>query len=114
MAEMQTGVLIIQAMMIGIPLAFILLVVRFVRAARAFNRHFQRTYPRAAEEAKSRWPGFVSMMSPYPMFQLSLYESDLAKDDELRLWRKKAFHSLYGLLFLMLALSVLVHLIKHG
>ena len=109
MAQMEMGVLVIQAIIVGVPLTFILLAIRMFRAARAFDRHFQATYPVIADELRSHWPAYMSKFSPCPLcplFYFSLFESDRVKDEKLRALRKKAIHSFIaiGLLTALLVL----------
>jgi len=93
MVKMEAGVLLIQAVMVGVPLIFILLTIHFYRAARAFDRCLQNSYPHIANEVKNHWPVFLIKLSPFPLLYCSLYENDIVKDNELRTLRKKAIVS---------------------
>ena len=109
MAQMEVGVLVIQAIIVGVPLAFILLAIRMFRTARAFDRCFQNTYWDIADELRSYWPAYMSRFSPFPccpLFYFSLFESHMVPDEELRALRCKAIHSFMtiGLLIVLLVL----------
>ena len=107
MAQMEMGLLVIQAIMVGVPLTFILLLVRMFRAARAFDRHFQATYPIIADELRSHWPVYMSKFSPCPLLHFSLFESNMVKDEKLRTLRRKAIVSFIAI-GLLIALLVLL------
>lgn len=106
MAQMEMGVLVIQTIIVGVPLTFILLTIRMFRAARAFDRHFQATYPAVADELRSHWPAYMNRFSPFPLLHFSLFESNMVKDEKLRTLRRKAIVSFIaiGLLVFLLVL----------
>ena len=117
MAQMEMGVLLIQAIIVGVPLTFILLAIRMFRAARAFDRHFQRTYPAIADELRSHWPAYMRKFSPWPLcplFHLSLFESDMVPDEKLGAFRRKAIHSFIAIGLLILLLVLLLSCIDTG
>ncbi len=104
MAQMEMGVLVIQAIIVGVPLTFILLAIRMLRALRAFDRHFQTAYPALADELRSHWPAYMSKFSPWALFFFSLYESDIVKDEKLCALRRKA-------IFWFIAIGLLIALL---
>jgi hypothetical protein len=108
---MELAILVVQGIAIGVPLALVLLVVRMFRAARAFDRHFQETYPREAEEARSHWPAYVSMFDLWALCYFSLFESDMVKDEKLRALRRRAITSFVAIAFLIVSLTVLLSFI---
>ena len=90
MAQMEIGVLVIQAIVIGVPVTFLLLTARFVQSARAFDRRFRKAYPQVADELRSHWPAYMSRLNPCPLFYFSLFESGMVPDDKLRTLRRRA------------------------
>jgi hypothetical protein len=107
MARIEAPILMVQAIVVAVPTIYVLLIACLILVARKFDGRFKQLYPEKAEAAVSYGPALVTRFNPAPLLCLSIWEGNTPEDQTLRLLRRKAIHTFFGLCLFTLLLSLL-------
>lgn len=86
---------------------FIILMVRCYRYAREFDSYLRSSYPDIVEQLRKNYPSWTLNRGLAPLFNVSLIESNIVKDEKLRDLRRKAIWSLVWMFLVMALVCVL-------
>lgn len=88
-------------------ISFVILMVRCYRYAREFDSYLRSNYPDIVEQLMKNYPSWTLNRGLAPLFNVSLVEADIVKDEKLRRLRRKAIRSLVWMFLVMALVCVL-------